>query len=157
MMRIIWIALLLALIVGGWFWLRGGSYPIRNAPPGAGTIVAFGDSLTFGYGAPQGQGYVDALAEKIGRPIVNSGIPGNTIEQAHQRLTHDVLDFKPSIVIVLLGGNDYLQQKDLARSLADLKEIVREIQARGAMVVLVGLEGLLPFSGYNKKYAAIAR
>jgi lysophospholipase L1-like esterase len=140
----------------GWFWLRPGTAAYRQPPLGPGPIVALGDSLTAGQGAPAGQGYIDQLARLTGHVIINRGVGGNTIAEAHARLNTDVLALKPSLVIVLLGGNDVLRGHELEPAFLELEGLVREIQARQVRVLLVGLPELVPFSGLSRRYRQIA-
>lgn len=152
--------LVILVAVLGW----GGSYYyseshraiVNNPPPAAGPIVALGDSLTFGTGSGNGGTYPECLAQMIGKPIVNKGVPGNTIADAEKRLDNDVLKLKPSVVIVFLGGNDILQRRDMDEGMKRLESIVRRIQASGAMVVLVGLRVLTPIGGVGAKYHSLA-
>lgn len=157
--------LLIAGVAAGtaWWWTRRPA-PVVNSPPRAGPIMAFGDSLTYGVGAspaspnPEpGASYPDQLSRLIGRPVVNRGYPGDTIAEAAGRLDRDVLAENPSIVIVLLGGNDFLQRKELGESFRQLERIIRRIQDSGAMVVLVGLNGLTPLSGLAGEFRTLAR
>jgi lysophospholipase L1-like esterase len=150
------ILLLLLLAGGGWWWTHRAA-PLVNFPPPAGPIVAFGDSLTAGVGADAGKTYPDELSRLIGRPVVNAGVPGNTIADAAARLRRDVLARKPGVVIVLLGGNDLLRRTDLDDAFAALERMIRDIQSTGAMVVLVGLQGLSPIGGVAGRYKALAQ
>lgn len=139
---------------------RGSSWPITNDPPTAGTtIVAFGDSLTEGVGAEGGKNYVDVLSELIGRPIINAGVRGNTAGEAFARLEGEVLGADPRVVIVCLGGNDVLRRSPPEIPRAALDEIIRRIQERGALVVLVGVEGIGLFGhqDYAPMYQQLAR
>lgn len=77
------------------------------------TIVAFGDSLTYGYGVLDDIAYPARLARQLPRQeprlswhVYNSGINGETTREALQRLEHDVLRRRPQIVCILLGSND---------------------------------------------------
>lgn len=156
----IMIYLCVALGAGAVWYFFFQSVPIINAPPKAGPIVAFGDSLTAGNGASAGQAYPDQLAGLIGRPVLNCGVSGNTVEEAEGRLAQDVLAQNPGIVIVLLGGNDMLQQLDLDQSFTRLEGMIRRIQGQGgqgAMVILVGLNGLSPIGGMGGRYKSLAR
>ena len=80
-----------------------------NKYPTDKVVIAFGDSLTRGYGmvAPE-KNFVVLLSEAVKIPIINAGKTGDTTSDALVRLKDDVLDKKPDIVLVLLGGNDYL-------------------------------------------------
>lgn len=149
--------LLVVAIGAGVYWYSSTRYSIKNNPPPAGPILAFGDSLTVGVGAAQGQSYPDLLAERIGRPVLNRGVPGDTIADAAARLDRDVLTEKPGIVLILLGGNDLLRQMDLDASFFELERIVRRIQDNGALVVLVGLKALAPVGGMGGRYKKLAR
>jgi acyl-CoA thioesterase-1 len=112
-------------------------------------VLAFGDSLTFGIGATSGNGYVPVLERRIGIDIFNSGIPGNTTGDALVRLNASVLSRDPRNVIVLLGGNDLLQNVPLQTRIDNITQIVERIRADGSKVILVGVgSGALdPFNG----------
>ena len=111
---------------------------ITNYPSAGHDIIAFGDSLTYGRGSQSG-GYVGALSKDLNIDIVNLGIVGQTSKQALARIAS--LDgYKPKVVIVLLGGNDFLQGVPLEQTEANLAEIIKSIHNRGAITLLVGLE-----------------
>jgi acyl-CoA thioesterase I len=125
---------LLALIVLASFWGNGPKDYRRNV-----TIVAFGDSLTRGYGVPPGKNFVTFLSEYTSIPIINSGFTGYLTSHALIRLKSDVLDYDPDIVLVLLGGNDFLSgfSEEVVR--ANLQAIIRTVKRSGAKVILVGV------------------
>ena len=112
---------------------------IRNIRSTGETIVCFGDSLTEGVGADAGGEYPSVLSSLIGFPVVNAGRRGDTTAQALERLPDAVLNKNPRLVIVFLGGNDFLRQVPRQETRKNLEEIVRRIQASGAMVVIAGL------------------
>ena len=127
-----------AVGIGAWFVLGGRrAYPITNATPRGTNIIAFGDSLTAGKGAPAGQSYVDQLAERLGVPIINAGVSGDTTLDALNRFERDVLERDPKIVIVLLGGNDVMRRLPTKEAASRIDEITRRVQERGALVILV--------------------
>jgi acyl-CoA thioesterase-1 len=101
-------------------------------------VVAFGDSLTRGYGTPPGKNFVTYLSEYTKIPIINSGVSGDTTAKALIRLKQDVLDYEPDIVLVLLGGNDYLAGYSEEVVFVNLRTIVREIRENDAKVILIG-------------------
>jgi acyl-CoA thioesterase-1 len=107
------------------------------------TIAALGDSLTAGYGLPQGDGFVPQLqnwldAQGADVAIMNAGVSGDTtaggLSRAAWTLTPDV-----DAMIVALGGNDFLRGVDPAVSRANLDGILAAGQKAGVPVLLVGL------------------
>ncbi len=103
-------------------------------------VVAFGDSLTVGFGTPPGKNYVAYLSEAINIPIINSGKSGDTTADALIRLQKDVLDHNPAVVTVLLGGNDLLKNGSSEEYVyMNLKIIIKHIQNIGAKVILIGI------------------
>lgn len=125
--------------------LAGCRREIPNLDSPGTTIVAFGDSITAGYGADgPGTTYPERLAERIGRPVINAGVPGDTTADALARI-ETVLSQDPWLVIVELGGNDLLRQVPIERVEANLTAIVERLLAARSVVVLVEIHG--PFGG----------
>jgi acyl-CoA thioesterase-1 len=118
-------------------------------------IVAFGDSLVAGYGAPEQQGFVGPLSTRIGVPISNAGVNGNTTAEALARVP-DVLAQHPDIVILLIGGNDALQQVPLATTQSNLTQILSIFQQQHIRVVLVGVRGGLFSDPYAPPFKSLA-
>ena len=112
---------------------------IRNIRSAGQSIICFGDSLTEGVGATPGDDYPSALSRLIGFSVINAGRRGDTTAQALARLPESVLGKNPRLVIVLLGGNDFLRQAPRQETRKNLEEIVSRIQAEGAMVVIAGI------------------
>ena len=138
------------VLVAAWLalWTSGcGGSP--SAPAAGITVVAFGDSITFGFGATDGNDYPALLAKRTGVPVINAGRLGDTTGSALNRVDSAVLSRNPDIVIVFLGGNDLLQGVPVEQRLANITTIVQRIRADGAAVILVGVgSGILdPFNG----------
>ena len=112
-------------------------------------IIAFGDSLVQGVGASKGNDLVSRLSGKIGINIINAGVSGNTTADGLARLQKDVLDKKPDVVILLLGGNDALRQISVEQTFSNLENIVNQIKLSGAKVLLLGVRGGVAFIGKN--------
>lgn len=130
----------------------------RPMPPTTGTsIIAFGDSLVEGVGSTPGNDFVSVLSRKLNTPIINAGRSGDTTADALSRITSDVLNHDPKIVIVLLGGNDILGQVPKEIMFKNLAAIIDAIQARGAAVLLVGIRGGLFVDGYHSDFKKLAR
>lgn len=148
------VAVCLALFAGYRFLTAG--YPIVNADPEGERLVAFGDSLTYGTGAAEGMDYPSQLSAMIGEPIHNAGIPGDTTASALLRIQQDVLDLKPRIVFMTLGGNDLKNRVDKAEAFGNLERIIRAIQSSGALVVLGGIRFPVYDRGFSEAYRALA-
>jgi acyl-CoA thioesterase I len=144
-----------ALLAGG----CGPSWTITNAYPSGTNVIAFGDSLTEGYRVDPGQGWPEQLSAIVGRPILNRGVSGNTTGDALARLERDVLAQDPRVVLVCLGGNDMLRQMPADQQFDNLRTIIRRIQDKGALVVLIGTEGykILARVDYGGRYEGLAR
>lgn len=118
----------------------------RDAPnlsPGAPVLVAFGDSLTAGYGVPHGQSYPDFLQQELLERgyryrVVNEGVSGDTTAIALQRIDFALAD-NPEIVVLALGGNDGLRGLPADAMETNLRQMVERFQAAGAEVVLAGM------------------
>jgi acyl-CoA thioesterase-1 len=109
-------------------------------------ILAFGDSLTAGYGLPRGQGFAPQLEDALRRNgvkarVTDAGVSGNTVGQGRARLkwTLDGLRDKPDLAIVALGGNDMLRGLSPAQTRADMDAIMAEFQKRGIPVLVAGM------------------
>jgi acyl-CoA thioesterase-1 len=113
---------------------------VRNIGSVGDTIVCFGDSLTEGVGAEAREEYPTILSRLLGIGVLNAGHRGDTTAQALERIHGSVLSKNPRLVILLLGGNDFLRQVPTGETRQNLKEIVRQIQAHGAMVAIAGIK-----------------
>jgi lysophospholipase L1-like esterase len=145
-------AVLAALV---WWTAEGVPRPAK--PTSGRTIVAFGDSLVEGRGATPGKDFVSLLSRRLGMPIINAGRSGDTTAAALARLDRDVLARDPKVVIVLLGGNDFLRRVPVESTFTNLQQIVDRIRRRGAAVVLVGVSVGLLSDPYAAEYTTVAR
>lgn len=110
-------------------------------PPDA-LVLAFGDSVTAGVGADAGSDYPSQLGESTGLTVVNAGVSGDTAREAAGRLAPLLTSHQPQLVIIELGGNDFLRQTQAARVKAFLRAIIREALASGSAVALVAVPRL---------------
>ncbi|MGZ8307240.1 MAG: arylesterase, partial [Allosphingosinicella sp.] len=126
-------------------------------------VLAFGDSLTAGYGLPPGLGFVPQLEDMLRRNgvrafVTNAGVSGNTAAQGRARLkwTLDGLKAKPDLAIVALGANDMLRGLPPKQTRADLDAIVAELKRRGIPVLIAGMLAAPNLGGrYRTEYDAI--
>jgi acyl-CoA thioesterase-1 len=107
-------------------------------------IVAFGDSLTSGYGLPNGEAFPSQLEAALRARghnvrVVNAGVSGDTAGAALRRLDWAV-DDDTDAVIVELGGNDALQGLPPEATKAALTEILEKLRERNLPVLLAGME-----------------
>jgi acyl-CoA thioesterase-1 len=119
-----------------------------------GPVVAFGDSLVYGTGS-SGGGFVRLLEQRLGRPIENLGVPGDTTAAGLARLD-EVLALHPSVVILLLGGNDYLRQVPQDETFANLATIIQRLQVEGAAVLLAGVRGGLIRDNFAARFEELS-
>lgn len=137
-----------ALLVVGLFPLFAGAEAPKAALKKGDRIVFLGDSITQGGVSPRG--YVTlirkSLADKhgdLGIEIIGAGISGNKVPDLQKRLDRDVLQKKPTLVVIYIGINDVWHgERDPKRGTlpdrfeAGLKDVISQIQKAGGRVVL---------------------
>ena len=106
-------------------------------------IVAFGDSLTAGFGAETGASYPDFLQKDLDQAgmrwrVVNAGVSGDTTTDGVNRVA-EVLSYKPRIVILEFGGNDGLRGLPIEITRTNLNQMVAALRDAGVTVVLAGM------------------
>lgn len=102
-------------------------------------VVAFGDSLTYGTGAKDGETYPSHLEQITGLQVINEGVPGELSGQGRKRLPSVLDKYQPELLILCHGGNDMLRKKN-KRAIADnLLAMITEARERDIQVVLIGV------------------
>jgi len=144
------------IFLGGYYIFFSASASVTNVPSDGTSIVAFGDSLVVGVGASAGNDFVSTLSKEINRPIVNLGRSGDTTSDALLRID-DVLAQDPKIVLVLLGGNDYLQQIPTSETVKNLEKIILTIHQSGSAVLLLGVRGGVLRDNFKAEFAQLAK
>lgn len=149
------LAALTAIVVV--FWLRSAKPDYINFPPSAsGPWVAFGDSLTEGYGASEGRSYPALLSKRLGVEIVNAGRSGDTTSSALQRL-EEVARLQPRVVLLCLGGNDTLNRDSQTAMISNLGAIIDRFHQQGSFVVLIGIRSASLRDQNQKHFSKLAR
>lgn len=100
------------------------------------TLLCLGDSLTFGFGATPDTAYPRQLERLTGHVTQNAGLNGDTAEGALARLPALLEENKPALVLVSIGGNDFLRKIPLETTRAAILQIVQTASA-SAQVVLI--------------------
>lgn len=103
-------------------------------------VLAFGDSLTYGYGA-RAQAYPLQLERLIDRKVVNAGVSGEVSASGLKRLPELLEQYHPALVILCHGGNDILRRASKEKLRSNLRAMVRLSRESGAQVLLVGVPG----------------
>jgi lysophospholipase L1-like esterase len=112
--------------------------------------------LVQGVGASgENTNFVSILSRRVGKPIVNLGVSGNTTEDGLARL-NELDKYKPKVVILLLGGNDYLKKVPIDTTFNNLEKIIKNIQSRGAVVLLLGVRGGIVTDKFDEKFEDLA-
>jgi lysophospholipase L1-like esterase len=120
-------------------------------------VLAFGDSLTFGSGANEDESYPAQLEKMIGRRVVRAGVPGEVTAQALARLPAALDEHAPRLLLLCIGGNDFLRRLGNQQAERNVREMVKLAQSRGVAVLLIGA----PEPGFTVSppafYAGIAK
>jgi lysophospholipase L1-like esterase len=117
----------------------GRAPPQGQALPAGVTVLALGDSLTHGTGATPETAYPAVLARLTGWNVVNAGVPGDTSAQALARLPALLDETRPALVLVGIGGNDFLRRQDEGRTRAHIQRIAETARGAGAQVLLIAV------------------
>lgn len=120
------------------------------------TVVAFGDSLTYGIGANKDFSYPQILAELTGLNIINAGISGETTSEGVKRFATVLEKYNPELVILLEGGNDILRNHPAATTRKNLAQMIEMAQAQQIPVILIGVPEKKLFSSSAPFYAELA-
>ena len=128
-----------AMTAGGLLTACGKKAPKALPVASGATVLALGDSLTFGNGATPENAYPAVLAGITGWNVVNAGISGNTSSQALERLPELLVEHKPVLVLVCIGGNDFLRGMSDADTRANVRSICQQSKTSGAQVMLVAV------------------
>ena len=125
--------------------------------PREAVVLAFGDSLTYGTGAAEAESYPAQLESLIGRRVVRAGVPGEVTAQALERLPAALDEHAPRLLVLCIGGNDFLRRLGKAQAERNVRAMIELARRRGVEVLLVGTPepGLFPSPpGF---YAAVAK
>jgi acyl-CoA thioesterase-1 len=134
-----------------------GDTPRLSKLPGDAVVLAFGDSLTFGTGAEESESYPAQLEQLIGRRVVRAGVPGEVTAQALARLPGALDEHAPRLLLLCIGGNDFLRRTGNRQAEANVREMVKLATGRGIGVLLIGTPEPSLAPSPPAFYAAVAK
>lgn len=105
-------------------------------------IVAFGDSLTQGVGAPETMSYPAELRRLLGRRVINAGVSGETSLEGARRLPGVLDEHDPKLLVLCHGGNDILRKLDRQALRENLRRMIEAARQRRIDVVLIAVPQL---------------
>ena len=117
---------------------------VAQAQASAPVILIVGDSISAGYGLPPGAGWATLLQKRLAdehypQRVVNASASGDTTAGGRARLAQLLVQHRPAITIIELGGNDGLRGASLDAMRADLDAMIVMAQKAGSKVLLVGM------------------
>lgn len=105
--------------------------------PANATVLAFGDSLTYGIGGLEG--YPQRLAQRIDRRVINAGSNGEITAEGRRRLGSELQRTRPDLLILCLGINDFYRRVDEADIEAHLLAMLDTARRAGVPTLLLAL------------------
>lgn len=123
-------------------------------------IIAFGDSLTAGFGLSDPQKSYPSLLqaslehEGFDYQVINLGFGGDTVKKGLDRLWIALQYANVKIFILELGANDIIKKTPAAEIRGDLDKIIKRVKGSGAKIILCGF---VPPTDFGDEYAAEIR
>ncbi len=135
--------------------------PRETATEGV-TIIAFGDSLTAGFGLPASESYPAQLEavlknEELDVRVVNAGVSGETTRGNLERATF-IREQNPDVVLLGIGGNDALRSLPVADTKANIEATIEILQSGDNPPVVVLLQMQSPLNAgisYKREFDAM--
>lgn len=120
------------------------------------TILAFGDSLTYGTGTSRDKAYPAVLATLINRKVINAGIHGEISEKGLARLPALIKQHKPSLIIICHGANDILRKLNIDQTKSNLQKMIDLAKQNNSQVVLITVPEFNLFLNTSPIYLELA-
>lgn len=136
--------------------LAGCSKSTQPLLNGDATILAFGDSLTFGIGTDKSQSYPAIVEELTRLTVINAGISGETTSQGLKRFEATIEKHQPDLILLLEGGNDILRNQNLNETKQNLAQMIEIALSLNIRVVLIGVPEKKIFSDSAELYHQLA-
>ncbi len=119
-------------------------------------LLIYGDSISAGYGMDKDKQWSKELQrilieEKISLTIINKSLSGETTGGGLSRLEKIIDNFKPSYILIELGGNDALRGYPPVKIKNNIEHMINLAIARGVRVFLMQVR--IP-PNYGRRYQA---
>lgn len=111
---------------------------LQPLPSGA-TILAFGDSLTYGTGTSRDKAYPAILEKRTKIKVINAGIPGEITTNGLARLPSLLDKYQPDLIIICHGGNDMLRKLSISQASNNIQKMIELARASNTQVILIGV------------------
>ena len=105
-------------------------------------ILAFGDSITYGYNVETEQNYPSQLSRLLLADVINAGVNGEVTNEGLRRLPGLLKQHKPQILIICHGGNDIIRRTSLIKAKENIKKMIKLAREKNIHVILVGVPKL---------------
>lgn len=120
------------------------------------TILAFGDSLTYGTGASRNNTYPAVLERLTGRKVINAGIPGELSSKGLLRLPRLITQYQPDLIVICHGANDILRKLDLNQTTNNIQQMIVMAKQNNSQVILIGVPEFSLFLNTSPIYQLLA-
>jgi acyl-CoA thioesterase-1 len=120
------------------------------------TILAFGDSLTYGTGTSLNKAYPAVLESLIHRKVINAGVPGETTKKGLLRFAGLITRYQPDLIILCHGGNDILRKLDINQTKHNIQQMINIAKQNNSQVMLIGVPEFTLFLNTSPIYQALA-
>jgi acyl-CoA thioesterase I len=111
--------------------------PALPAVSTSATILAFGDSLTFGTGASPDESYPAQLGAMISRKVIAAGVPGEVSADGLARLPAALAEHQPELLLLCHGGNDFLRRLSDGETAANVRAMVKLARDKKIAVAII--------------------
>lgn len=109
------------------------------------SILAFGDSLTYGYNTNPSESYPAVLNRLSGLKVINAGIPAESSKDGLRRLPKLLEDTRIKLMILFFGGNDMIQGLSMVSLKTNLKTMIQMAKEKQIEVLLISVPNLTLF------------
>ena len=120
------------------------------------TVLAFGDSLTYGTGTSRDKAYPAVLETLIDRKVINAGVPGEISANGLSRLPNLIKQHQPGLIIICHGGNDILLKLDLNKTRNNIQKMIDLAKQNKSQVLLIGVPKFGLFLDSSPIYQTLA-